>query len=46
MCRVLADYVRYWKSQTPYHRDVDYVFASDKLKGAKPAADRWSIATT
>jgi integrase len=36
MCGLLADYLRYWKSQTPYHRNTDYVFASDKLKGAKP----------
>lgn len=36
MCGLLADYLHYWKSQTPYHRDTDYVFASDKLKGTKP----------
>jgi integrase len=36
MCGLLADYLHYWRSQTPYHRDMDYVFASDKLKGSKP----------
>lgn len=36
MCRMLADYLRYWKSQTPYHGDTDFVFASGKLNGRKP----------
>jgi integrase len=36
MCRMLGDYLRYWRSQTPYHRDTDFVFASDKLNGKKP----------
>jgi integrase len=39
MCAILADYLRYWRSQTPYHRDTDFVFASDKLKG-KEATQR------
>jgi integrase len=36
MCGRLADYLRHWRSQTPYHRDGDFVFASDKLNGKKP----------
>jgi integrase len=36
MCGLLAGYLRYWRSQSPYHRDTDFVFASDKLNGRKP----------
>ena len=36
MCTMLEDHLRHWRSQTPYHRDSDFVFASDKLKGKKP----------
>jgi integrase len=36
MCGPLADYFHYWKSQTPCRRNIDYVFASDKLTGTKP----------
>jgi len=36
MCGLLAQFLRYWKSQTPYHQDTDFVFPSDKLKGKKP----------
>ena len=36
MCAVLAEFLRNWRRLTPYHRDTDYVFASDKLKGSKP----------
>ncbi len=36
MCRCADCWLlHYWRSQTPYHRDTDYVFASDKLKGTK-----------
>jgi integrase len=36
MCEALAEFLRNWRSQSPYHRDSDYVFASDKLNGKKP----------
>lgn len=36
MCPALAGFLRTWRSQSPYHRDSDYVFASDKLSGKKP----------
>jgi integrase len=36
MCEALAEFLRYWRSQSPYHRDSDFVFASDKLNGKKP----------
>jgi len=36
MCTELAKCLQNWRSQSPYHRDSDYVFASDKLNGKKP----------
>lgn len=36
MCEALAEFLRTWRSQSPYYRDSDYVFASDKLNGKKP----------
>jgi integrase len=36
MCAVLAEFIRNWRTLTPYHRDTDFVFASEKLKGRKP----------
>ena len=36
MCPALAGFLRIWRSQSPYHRDSDYVFASGKLGGKKP----------
>jgi integrase len=36
MCEALAEFLRNWRSQSPYHRESDYVFASDKLNGKKP----------
>lgn len=36
LCGLLAEYLEFWRSQTTYHRDTDFVFASDKLKGKKP----------
>lgn len=36
MCGLLAEYLQHWKGQTPYHRETDFVFASDKLNGKKP----------
>ena len=36
MCGVLAEFLRNWRVNSPYHRDGDYVFASDKLNGEKP----------
>jgi integrase len=36
MCGVLAEFLLNWRVNSPYHRDGDYVFASDKLNGEKP----------
>jgi integrase len=36
MCAALAEFLRSWRSQSPYHRESDFVFASDKLHGKKP----------
>ena len=36
MCSALAEFLRNWRSQSPYHRESDFVFASDKLHGKKP----------
>jgi len=36
MCEALAGFLQAWRSQSPYHRDSDFVFASDKLNGKKP----------
>jgi integrase len=36
MCEALAEFLRHWRSQSPYHRETDFVFASDKLNGKKP----------
>jgi integrase len=36
MCEPLAEFFQNWRSQSPYHRDSDFVFASDKLNGKKP----------
>jgi integrase len=33
---VLGDYLRHWQSETMYTKPTDWVFASTKLKGAKP----------
>jgi hypothetical protein len=33
---VLGDYLWHWQSETMYARPTDWVFASTKLKGAKP----------
>jgi hypothetical protein len=33
---VLGDYLRHWQSETMYTKPMDWVFASTKLKGAKP----------
>jgi len=32
----VAEFLRTWRSQSPYHRENDFVFASDKLNGKKP----------
>ena len=32
----MAEFLRTWRSQSPYHRENDFVFASDKLNGKKP----------
>ncbi len=36
MCKAMAKFLLNWRSQSPYHRDSDFVFASDKLNGKKP----------
>lgn len=36
MCKALAEILQTWRSQSPYHRESDFVFASDKLNGRKP----------
>jgi integrase len=36
MCATLAEFLQGWRSQSPYHRESDFVFASDKLNGKKP----------
>ncbi len=36
MGSTLAEFLRGWRSQSPYHRESDFVFASDKLNGKKP----------
>jgi integrase len=36
MCKALAEFLQCWRSQSPYHRESDFVFASDKLNGKKP----------
>lgn len=36
MCPALAKVLQNWRSQSPYHRENDFVFASDKLNGKKP----------
>jgi len=36
MCQALAEFLQNWRSQSPYHRESDFVFASDKLNGKKP----------
>lgn len=36
MCEALAEFLHNWRSNSPYHRDSDFVFASDKLNGKKP----------
>lgn len=36
MCKALAEFLQNWRSQSPYHRESDFVFASDKLNGKKP----------
>ncbi len=36
MCEALAEILQNWRSQSPYHRDNDYMFASDRLSGKKP----------
>jgi integrase len=36
MCIALAEFLQNWRSQSPYHRESDFVFASDKLNGKKP----------
>ena len=36
MCEALAESLRNWRSQSPYHRENDFVFPSDRLNGKKP----------
>jgi integrase len=36
MCDSLAGFLQNWRTNSPYHRDCDFVFASDKLNGKKP----------
>ena len=36
MCEALAEFLQNWRVNSPYHRDGDFVFASDKLNGKKP----------
>ena len=36
MHRLLADFMRTWKIESPYNRDGNWVFPSTKLKGKKP----------
>jgi integrase len=36
MCAALAQFLQTWRSQSPYHRESEFVFASDKLSGKKP----------
>jgi integrase len=36
MHAALADHLRHWHEQTMYARPTDWIFASSKLKGAKP----------
>jgi integrase len=36
MCAALAEFLQTWRSQSPYHRESEFVFASDKLNGKKP----------
>ena len=36
MCESLAEFLQNWRKNSPYHRDGDFVFASDKLNGKKP----------
>ena len=38
MCKALAEFLQTWRSRSPYHRESDFVFASDKLNGKKPRA--------
>jgi integrase len=40
MCDALAEFLRNWRCQSPYRRESDYVFASDKLNGKKPRTGR------
>jgi integrase len=36
MCGSLAEFLQNWRNNSPYRRDGDFVFASDKLNGKKP----------
>jgi integrase len=36
MCKALAEFLQKWRSQSPYHRESDFLFPSDKLNGKKP----------
>jgi integrase len=36
MCTALAEFLQNWRTQSPYHREGDFLFASDKLNGKKP----------
>jgi len=36
MCDSLAEFLQNWRTNSPYHRDSDFVFASDRLNGSKP----------